>query len=109
MEISLPLEDVIKLQTFTVRLKGLNKPQLEEITVELFRQAKKSKIILAVMLKERKSSELTLEEKFEIQSVQTLVSTQTREQLLSRAAKIFEHQLDNQNIYKEKVKHSWGI
>ncbi|MDB9315440.1 NblA/ycf18 family protein [Spirulina sp. CS-785/01] len=53
--------------------------------------------------------ELTLEQKFNIRSFETQVKQMSREQAQDFLVKLYEQMLTRENMYKEFIKHEWGI
>jgi hypothetical protein len=53
--------------------------------------------------------ELTLEQKFSIRSFETQVNRMSREQAQEFLIKLYQQMIVRENMYKEFLKHEWGI
>jgi hypothetical protein len=53
--------------------------------------------------------ELSLEQQFSIRSFQTQVEKMSREQAQDFLIKLYEQMMMRENMYKEFLKHEWGI
>ena len=53
--------------------------------------------------------ELSLEQQFSIRSFQTQVEKMSREQAQDFLIKLYEQMMMRENMYKESLKHEWGI
>ncbi|GAB4184737.1 MAG: hypothetical protein Fur006_22440 [Coleofasciculaceae cyanobacterium] len=53
--------------------------------------------------------ELSLEQQFNIRSFQTQVEKMSREQAQDFLIKLYEQMIVRENMYKEFLKHEWGI
>jgi hypothetical protein len=53
--------------------------------------------------------ELTLEQQFNIRSFQTQVEKMSREQAQDFLIKLYEQMIVRENMYKEFLKHEWGL
>lgn len=56
-----------------------------------------------------KSMELSLEQQFNIRSFQTQVEKMSREQAQDFLVKLYEQMMMRENMYKEFLKHEWGL
>jgi hypothetical protein len=54
-------------------------------------------------------SELSLEQRFDIRSFEVQVQKMSREQAQEFLVKLYEQMLAKENMYKEFIKHEWGI
>lgn len=54
-------------------------------------------------------SELSLEQRFNIRSFEMQVQKMSREQAQEFLVKLYEQMLAKENMYKEFIKHEWGI
>lgn len=52
---------------------------------------------------------LSLEQQFNLRSFQTQVENMTREQATDFLIKLYEEMLCRENIYKDVLKHQWGL
>jgi predicted HD phosphohydrolase len=55
------------------------------------------------------SMELSLEQQFNLRSFQTQVENMSREQATDFLVKLYEEMLVRENIYKDVLKHQWGL
>ena len=55
------------------------------------------------------SLELSLEQQFNLRSFQTQVERMNREQAQEFLIKLYEQMLLRENMYKDFIKHQWGI
>ncbi|MBZ8183338.1 MAG: NblA/ycf18 family protein [Oscillatoria sp. PMC 1051.18] len=55
------------------------------------------------------SQQLSLEQKFNIRSFETQVQKMSREQAQDFLVKLYEQMLVRENMYKEFLKHEWGL
>lgn len=53
--------------------------------------------------------ELTLEQQFSVRSFETQVRQMSREQAQEFLVKLYGQMLARENMYKEFLKHEWGI
>jgi hypothetical protein len=53
--------------------------------------------------------ELSLEQQFNIRSFETQVSRMSHEQAQEFLVKLYEQMIVRENMYKEFIKHQWGI
>ena len=53
--------------------------------------------------------ELSLEQKFNIRSFETQVQKMNREQAQEFLIKLYEQMIVKENMYKEFLKHQWGL
>ena len=53
--------------------------------------------------------ELSLEQKFNIRSFEMQVQKMSREQAQEFLVKLYQQMLARENMYKEFIKHEWGI
>lgn len=53
--------------------------------------------------------ELTLEQKFSIRSFESQVNRMSREQAQEFLVKLYQQMIVRENMYKEFLKHEWGI
>ncbi|ACK69466.1 Phycobilisome degradation protein nblA [Gloeothece citriformis PCC 7424] len=53
--------------------------------------------------------ELSLEQRFSIRSFETQVQKMSREQAQDFLVKMYEQMLMRENMYKEFIKHQWGL
>jgi predicted HD phosphohydrolase len=53
--------------------------------------------------------ELSLEQQFNVRSFQTQVDKMSREQAQEFLIKLYEQMIVRENMYKEFVKHQWGL
>lgn len=53
--------------------------------------------------------ELTLEQQFSIRSFESQVKHMSREQAQDFLVRLYEQMLTRENMYKEFIKHEWGI
>jgi hypothetical protein len=53
--------------------------------------------------------ELSLEQEFNVRSFETQVKQMSREQAQEFLVKLYEQMLARENMYKEFLKHEWGI
>lgn len=56
-----------------------------------------------------KPIELSLEQQFSIRSFQTQVEQMSREQAQDFLVKLYEQMMVRENMYKEFLKHEWGL
>ena len=52
---------------------------------------------------------LSLEQQFNIKSFETQVQSLNRDQAVEFLVKLYEQMLRRENMYKEFLKHQWGI
>jgi hypothetical protein len=52
---------------------------------------------------------LSLEQQFNLRSFQTQVENMSREQARDFLIKLYEEMLVRENIYKDVLKHQWGL
>jgi hypothetical protein len=52
---------------------------------------------------------LSLEQQFNLRSFQTQVENMSREQATDFLIKLYEEMLVRENIYKDVLKHQWGL
>ncbi len=55
------------------------------------------------------SADLSLEQKFSLRSFQTQVEKMSREQAQDFLLRLYEEMLVRENMYKEFLKHQWGL
>lgn len=55
------------------------------------------------------SVELSLEQQFSLRSFQTQVNDMSREQAKEFLIKLYEEMLVRENVYKDVLKHQWGL
>lgn len=55
------------------------------------------------------SMKLSLEQQFNIRSFETQVARMSREQAQEFLLKLYEQMILRENMYKEFIKHQWGI
>ncbi|NCO75375.1 MAG: NblA-related protein [Cyanobacteria bacterium] len=55
------------------------------------------------------SMELSLEQQFNLRSFQSQVAQMTREQATDFLVKLYEEMLVRENMYKDVLKHQWGL
>lgn len=55
------------------------------------------------------SIELSLEQQFSLRSFQTQVDNMSREQAKEFLLKLYEEMLVRENVYKDVLKHQWGL
>ncbi len=53
--------------------------------------------------------ELSLEQQFNIRSFQTQVEKMSREQAQDFLVKLYEQMIVRENMYKQFLKHEWGL
>ena len=53
--------------------------------------------------------ELSLEQKFNIRSFETQVKNMSREEAQEFLVKLYEQMILRDNMYKEFIKHQWGL
>lgn len=53
--------------------------------------------------------ELSIEQQFSIRSFQTQVQQMSREQAQEFLLKLYEQMLIKENMYKDFLKHQWGL
>ncbi len=53
--------------------------------------------------------ELSLEQKFNIRSFETQVQQMSHEQAQEFLVKLYEQMIVRENMYKEFIKHQWGL
>ncbi|AFZ42585.1 Phycobilisome degradation protein nblA [Halothece sp. PCC 7418] len=53
--------------------------------------------------------ELSLEQEFNVRSFESQVKQMSREQAQEFLVKLYEQMLARENMYKEFLKHEWGI
>jgi Phycobilisome degradation protein nblA len=53
--------------------------------------------------------ELSLEQKFNLRSFQTQVQNMSHEQAQEFLVELYEQMIVRENIYKEFLKHQWGL
>ncbi|MGF1477917.1 MAG: NblA/ycf18 family protein [Cyanophyceae cyanobacterium] len=54
-------------------------------------------------------AQLTLEQQFNVRSFETQVKRMSREQAQDFLVKLYEQMMLRENMYKEFIKHQWGI
>ncbi|AFY38803.1 Phycobilisome degradation protein nblA [[Leptolyngbya] sp. PCC 7376] len=54
-------------------------------------------------------NELSLEQKFSLRSFESQVQQMNREQAQEYLIKLYEQMLSRENMYKEVIKHQWGL
>lgn len=54
-------------------------------------------------------NELSLEQQFSLRSFESQVQQMNREQALEQLVKLYEQMLTRENMYKEVIKHQWGL
>ena len=54
-------------------------------------------------------NELSLEQKFSLRSFESQVQQMNREQAQEYLVKLYEQMLSRENMYKEVIKHQWGL
>ncbi len=54
-------------------------------------------------------AELSLEQQFSIRSFETQVQQMSREQAQDFLVKLYEQMIVRENMYKEFLKHEWGL
>ncbi|BAQ61502.1 phycobilisome degradation protein NblA [Geminocystis sp. NIES-3708] len=52
---------------------------------------------------------LSLEQQFNLRSFQTQVQNMSREQAADFLIKLYEEMLVRENVYKDVLKHQWGL
>nr|WP_171814877.1 NblA/ycf18 family protein [Halothece sp. PCC 7418] len=57
----------------------------------------------------RSTMELSLEQEFNVRSFESQVKQMSREQAQEFLVKLYEQMLARENMYKEFLKHEWGI
>jgi hypothetical protein len=55
------------------------------------------------------STKLSLEQQFNIRSFANQTANMTREEVQELIVKLYEESIVRENIYKEMLKHQWGI
>lgn len=55
------------------------------------------------------SVKLSLEQQFNLRSFQTEVAKMSHEQAQDFLIKLYEEMLKRENLYKETIKHEWGL
>jgi hypothetical protein len=55
------------------------------------------------------SMELSLEQQFSVRSFQTQVQQMSREQAQDFLLKLYQQMLERENMYKDFLKHQWGL
>ncbi len=55
------------------------------------------------------SVELSLEQQFNLRSFQTQVSQMNHQQAQDFLIKLYEEMLRRENLYKDVLKHQWGL
>ncbi|MEB3226685.1 MAG: NblA/ycf18 family protein [Synechococcus sp.] len=55
------------------------------------------------------NNELSLEQQFSLRSFENQVQQMNREQALEHLVKLYEQMLSRENMYKEVIKHQWGL
>lgn len=55
------------------------------------------------------NNELSLEQQFSLRSFENQVQQMNREQALEQLVKLYEQMLSRENMYKEVIKHQWGL
>ncbi len=53
--------------------------------------------------------QLTLEQQFSLRSFETQVANMSREQAQDFLVKLYEQMIVRENMYKEFIKHQWGL
>jgi len=53
--------------------------------------------------------ELSMEQKFSIRSFETQVAKMSREQAQEFLVKLYEQMIVRENMYKDFIKHQWGL
>ncbi len=56
-----------------------------------------------------KPMELSLEQQFNLRSFQTQVAKMSHEQTQDFLIKLYEEMLKRENLYKDVLKHQWGL
>ena len=67
------------------------------------------KIIVRSELMFKGENELSLEQKFSLRSFESQVQQMNREQAQEYLVKLYEQMLSRENMYKEVIKHQWGL
>lgn len=60
-------------------------------------------------MSESAKGKLSLEQKFNIRSFETQVQKMSREQAQDFLIKLYEQMIIRDNMYKEFIKHEWGL
>ncbi|MGK7948672.1 MAG: NblA/ycf18 family protein [Xenococcaceae cyanobacterium] len=55
------------------------------------------------------SAKMSLEQKFNLRSFETQVQQMSREQAQEFLIKLYEQMIVRENMYKEFIKHQWGL
>lgn len=55
------------------------------------------------------SKKMSLEQKFNLRSFETQVQQMSREQAQEFLIKLYEQMIVRENMYKEFIKHQWGL
>jgi len=55
------------------------------------------------------SVQLSLEQQFNLRSFQSEVANMSHEQAQDFLIKLYEEMLKRENLYKETIKHQWGL
>ncbi|MEM1309779.1 MAG: NblA/ycf18 family protein [Cyanobacteria bacterium P01_D01_bin.71] len=55
------------------------------------------------------NEDLTLEQKFSLRSFETQVNQMSREQAQEFLVKLYEQMMRRETMYKQFLKHEWGI
>jgi len=53
--------------------------------------------------------QLTLEQQFSVRSFESQVANMSREQAQDFLVKLYEQMIVRENMYKEFIKHQWGL
>lgn len=56
-----------------------------------------------------KSDQLSMEQQFNIRSFETQVKQMSHEQAQDFLVKLYEQMIIRENMYKEFIKHEWGL
>ena len=56
-----------------------------------------------------KSDQLSIEQQFNIRSFETQVKQMSHEQAQDFLVKLYEQMIIRENMYKEFIKHEWGL
>ncbi|OKH12730.1 NblA/ycf18 family protein [[Limnothrix rosea] IAM M-220] len=54
-------------------------------------------------------NDLSLEQQFSLRSFESQVQQMDREQAQEYLVKLYEQMLSRENMYKEVIKHQWGL
>lgn len=55
------------------------------------------------------SAKMSIEQKFNLRSFETQVQQMSREQAQDFLVKLYEQMIVRENMYKEFIKHQWGL